>query len=139
MSQTTKILLALVLSIFFVFLFWYIWVKLLDWELKVWYGKILRRREREVEQTEMDLEAGGGGGGGDVEVGESAGGKDGAVGGPGGRGGSKPGSKAGGSKSGSKSGSKTGGSKAGLIATFLFAMTALEVVGKLNEQVLAVV
>ncbi|TIA56053.1 hypothetical protein D6C83_04094 [Aureobasidium pullulans] len=60
MSQTTTILLALVLSIFFVFLFWYIWVKLLDWELKVWYGKILRHREREVEQTEMDLEGGGG-------------------------------------------------------------------------------
>ncbi|CAD0040198.1 unnamed protein product [Aureobasidium pullulans] len=109
MSQTTTIILALVLSIFFVFLFWYIWVKLLDWELKVWYGKILRRREREVEQTEMDLEAGGGGG--DVEVGESAGGKDGAV----------------------------GWKQQGLIATFLFAMTALEVVGKLNEQVLAVV
>ncbi|TIA48299.1 hypothetical protein D6C79_04175 [Aureobasidium pullulans] len=138
MSQTTTILLALVLSIFFVFLFWYIWVKLLDWELKVWYGKILRRREREVEQTEMDLE----GGGGDVEVGESAGGKDGAVDGPGrsGAGGSKPGSKAGGSKSGSKTGGSKSGSKSGsLIATFLFAMTALEVVGKLNEQVLAVV
>ena len=42
----------------------------------------MRRREREVEQTEMDLEAGGAGG--DVEVGESAGGKDGAGGGPGG-------------------------------------------------------
>jgi hypothetical protein len=62
MSQTTTIILALVLSILFVFLFWYIWVKLLDWELKVWYGKIVRRREREVEQTEMDLEAGGAGG-----------------------------------------------------------------------------
>lgn len=111
MSQTTKILLALVLSILFVFLFWYIWVKLLDWELKVWYGKILRRREREVEQTEMDLE----GGGGAVEVGESAGGKDGAGGGPGrsGAGGSKPGSKAGGSKSGSKTGGSKSGSKSG--------------------------
>ncbi|THY13076.1 hypothetical protein D6D01_08443 [Aureobasidium pullulans] len=115
MSQTTNIILALVLSILFVFLFWYIWVKLLDWELKVWYGKILRRREREVEQTEMDLE----GGGGIVEVGESAGGKDGGdgsqagEGGGDGGGGSKPGSKAGASKSGSKSGNKAVGSKSG--------------------------
>lgn len=118
MNQTTTIILSLALVTAIVFLFWYIWIKVLDWELRLWFGKTVRARRREAEEAAAmeELESGVGGSEGGSSVGRSkagskAGSRVGSQGAKSGKAGSKAGTKAGstaGSKAGSKAASKTG-------------------------------
>ncbi|KAG9698148.1 hypothetical protein KCU95_g2854, partial [Aureobasidium melanogenum] len=98
MNPAGSIALALFLTTFGVIFFWYIWIKVFQWELAIWYrANVQRRKERELEVRSIDLEMGGGAGGGGSKAGSS-------------KHGSK---KSGGSKHGSKAASKSEGSKGG--------------------------
>jgi hypothetical protein len=60
MNAAGSIILALVLTIFGVVFFWYIWVKVFEWELAIWYrGVFQQRKEKEIEVMAADMEMGG--------------------------------------------------------------------------------
>lgn len=108
MNATGAIILALVLTTFGVAFFWYIWVKVFEWELAIWYRAIVhRRKEEEIEAIVADMEMGK-----SVPGGSAAGSKK-----AGGEGGSEHGSKKsdghGGQKSGEGGGSKAASKKSG--------------------------
>ncbi|CAD0086636.1 unnamed protein product [Aureobasidium mustum] len=98
MNPAGSIALALFLTTFGVIFFWYIWVKVFEWELAIWYrSTVERRKELELEARSIDLEMGRG----SVAASKAP---------------SKHGSKksgGGGSKHGSKAASKKSGSKGG--------------------------
>jgi hypothetical protein len=99
-------------SIFGVVFFWYIWVKVFEWELAIWYRAIVhRRKEEEIEVIVADMEMGKSVAGGSAAGSKKSGGEGGSK--AASNSGSKHGSKKSGDGGGSKAPSKKSGSKSG--------------------------
>lgn len=111
MNAAGSICLALFLTVFGAAFFWYVWVRTFEWELAVWYRKIVSQREENaVQAVAEDVEMTGSAAGGSKAPSNKSGGEG------GGEGGSKSPSKHGSKKSGevgSKAASKKSGSKSG--------------------------
>ena len=112
MNAAGAIILALVLTTFGVAFFWYIWVKVFEWELAIWYRAIVhRRKEEEIEAIVADMELGKSVAGGSAAGSKKSGGEGGSK--HGSESGSKKGSEHGSKKSGEGGGSKTFSKKSG--------------------------
>jgi len=112
MNAAGTICLALFLTIFGVAFFWYVWVRTFEWELAVWYRKVVHQREENaVEAVAEDVEMAGSAAGGSKAPSNKSGGEEGGEGGS--KSPSKHGSKKSGEEGGSKAASKKSGSKSG--------------------------
>lgn len=112
MNAAGSICLALFLTVFGVAFFWYVWVRTFEWELAIWYRKIVNHRvDNAVGATAEDVEMAGSTAGGSKAPSNKSGGGGGDEGGS--KSPSKHGSKKSGEERGSKAASKKSGSKSG--------------------------
>lgn len=107
MNAAGSICLALFLTVFGVVFFWYVWVRTFEWELAIWYRKIVTQRMGNAVEAAEDVEMTG------SAAGESKAPSNKSGGGEGGEGGSKSPSKHGSKKSGEGGGSKAASKKSG--------------------------
>jgi len=112
MNAAGSICLALFLTVCGVAFFWYVWVRTFEWELAVWYRKVVHQREENaVEAVAEDVEMAESAAGGSKAPSNKSGGEGGGEGGS--KSPSKHGSKKSGEEGGSKAASKKSGSKSG--------------------------